>query len=274
MNKRFALICATVVLVLMPLAHAQEARVFAPGEWKSQRCLDTLVVEKSPDEFQGLTVIVTERGDSKKPGAGLVFTVDRPVTVFMCVANRGKPTLAPEWEKGRGSVAWSAGDGKGKKDTVYARRFDKGRVELPQHDGMEGSDYGLPHLVFVKAEDGEQAALKITDLQVPKVLTAADRLPHFEFVLVGNGREVRVTPVNIDPAGKALRLSLSQKDEISPMIAREFSSTVIPAPLPAAGAVWDMGKPQPGMYSLRAQLGDGPNALVIGQPVLVDLKGG
>jgi hypothetical protein len=267
------LICATVVLVLMPLAHAQEARVFAPGEWKSQRCLDTLVVEKSPDEFQGLTVIVTERGDSKKPGAGLVFTVDRPVTVFMCVANRGKPTLAPEWEKGRGSVAWSAGDGKGKKDTVYARRFDKGRVELPQHDGMEGSDYGLPHLVFVKAEDGEQAALKITDLQVPKVLTAADRLPHFEFVVVGNGREVRVTPVNIDPAGKALRLSLSQKDEISPMIAREFSSTVIPAPLPAAGAVWDMGKPQPGMYSLRAQLGDGPNALVIGQPVLVDLKG-
>jgi hypothetical protein len=37
MNQRFALICATVVLVLMPLVHAQEARVFAPSEGKNQR---------------------------------------------------------------------------------------------------------------------------------------------------------------------------------------------------------------------------------------------
>ena len=274
MNKTFALICATTVLALMPVvAQAQTAKVFAPGQWKNQRCLDTLVVDKSPAEFQGLTVIVSDRGDSKKPGAGLVFTVDRPVTVYLCVANRGKPTLAPEWEKGRGSVAWSSGDGKGKKDSVYVRRFDKGRIELPQHDGMEAPDYGLPHLVFVKAEDGDQAALTITDLQVPKVLTAADRLPHFEFAVVGNGREVRVTPVNIDPAGKALRLSLSQRDEISPMISREFSSTVIPAPLSAAGAVWDLGKPQPGLYSIGARLGDGPDELRAGQTVLIDLKG-
>ena len=147
MNKTFALICATTVLALMPVvAQAQTAKVFAPGQWKNQRCLDTLVVDKSPAEFQGLTVIVSDRGDSKKPGAGLVFTVDRPVTVYLCVANRGKPTLAPEWEKGRGSVAWSSGDGKGKKDSVYVRRFDKGRIELPQHDGMEGPDYGLPRL--------------------------------------------------------------------------------------------------------------------------------
>lgn len=265
--------CTSANAAELALAASQTAKVFAPGDWKSQRCLDSLVVDKYPGEFQGLTVIVSDRGDSKKPGAGLVFTVDRPVTVYLCVANRGKPTLAPEWEKGKGSVAWSAGDGKGKKDSVYLRRFDKGRVELPQHDGMEGPDYGLPHLVFVKAENGDQAALKITDLQVPKVLTAADRMPHFDFTVVGNGREVRVTPVNIDPAGKALRLSLTQKDEISPMINRQISSTDMPAPLLADGAVWDLGKPQPGLYALRAQLGDEPGALVVGEPVLVDLKG-
>ena len=106
-----------------------------------------------------------------------------------------------------------------------------------------------------------------------EVQAAADRLPRFDVALVGDGRQVRVRPVNVDPAGKTLRLTLQQKDEVSPMISRVIATTEASAPLPADGVTWDLGKPQPGLYALRAQLGDGPDALVAGHPVLVDLQG-
>jgi hypothetical protein len=274
---RFALtvICLTVAARAADTASpttGQTARVFAPGEWQLQRCLDDVTVEKYPAELEGLTAIVTDRGDSRKPGAGPVFTVDRPATVWICVANRGRPTVPAEWGKAKLNVRWKAGE-QLKADSVYVRRFEKGVVEVPQHDGMEGPDYGLPHLVFVKAEEGDQAALAITDLRVPKVISAADRLPRFDVTVAGNGREVRVVPVNVDPAGKTLRLSLGQKDEVSPMITRRIASTEVSAPLPADGATWDLDRPQPGLYSIRAQLGDGPDALVAGHPVMVDLQG-
>ena len=275
------LLLGIFLLLLMPAGAAettppktvQTAKVFAPGEWHNQRCLDAIIVEKYPKEFSGSAVIVTDRGDSRKPGAGLVFTVDRPVTVFMCVNARGKPAIPTEWEKGKLTVRWKAGNGTLKMDHVYVRRFEIGRVELPQHEGMEGQDFGLPHLVFVKAEGEAQAAPKITDLQVPKVQTAAERMPRFDFTVARDGRQVCVSPMNIDPAGKTLQLSLSQKDEISMMISRTISTTEVAAPFPPGGALWNLGKPRPGLYNIRAQLGGGQDALVVGQPVLVDMNG-
>ena len=53
-----------------------------------------------------------------------------------------------------------------------------------------------------------------------EVQAAADRLPRFDVAVIGDGRQVRVAPVNVDPAGKTLRLTLQQKDEVSPMIRR------------------------------------------------------
>ena len=37
-------------------------------------------------------------------------------------------------------------------DVIYQKKFDAGTVNIPGHTGTEGSNYGLPHIAFVRGK--------------------------------------------------------------------------------------------------------------------------
>ena len=38
-------------------------------------------------------------------------------------------------------------------DHIYQKGFNAGVVEVPGHDGTDGSHYGIPHMAFIQGTD-------------------------------------------------------------------------------------------------------------------------
>jgi hypothetical protein len=95
--------------------------------------------------------VTVGRGPWETPGAGYAFEVDRPVTVYLAVHDRGKVELPAGWTKTADRLRWKAGTA-AHTDTIYRRDFPAGRIEIPGHAGMEGAYYGLPHMAIVKGD--------------------------------------------------------------------------------------------------------------------------
>ncbi len=113
-----------------------------------------------PADLKDAVRLVPRRGDSGQPAAGLRFTVNQPVEVFLAVHDRGAPKLPAGWTRTDLKLTWEHGP-----DTVYRRSFPAGAVELPGHDGRDGVHYGVPHLAFLRPQAGGAAELKVTGLQ-------------------------------------------------------------------------------------------------------------
>jgi hypothetical protein len=99
----------------------------------------------------GLPCVTVGRGSSDSPGAGYAFAVDRPVTVYLAVHDRGKVELPAGWTKTADRLRWKAGTA-AFTDTIHRRDFPAGRVEIPGHAGKEGAYYGLPHMAIIKGD--------------------------------------------------------------------------------------------------------------------------
>lgn len=110
------------------------------------------VPEKS-EKFENAIYILAQRGSPDKPGQGYSFIVNRPVTVYLAVHKRGKPTIPPGWLRVPDKISWVLEKHGNKNiDTVYRRDFPAGKVEIPPHDGFDGKkSYGIPHLAIIPA---------------------------------------------------------------------------------------------------------------------------
>ena len=106
-------------------------------------------ISKIPDQLRTMQSVVAHRGSSAAPALGFKFQIEEPSDVYLVVHERGGYKPPADWKKTDMTLTWF-----GKlTDTVYRKRFNAGTVQVPGHDGTDGSNYGLPHMAFV-AGDG------------------------------------------------------------------------------------------------------------------------
>lgn len=117
-------------------------------------------IAEFPAALAGLTRITVARGPMDKPAPAFAFRVNAPVTVYLAVHDRGGFRPGTEWQPAGLTLAW----GSGHHDTVYTRDWPAGRIEVPGHEGRDGNNYGLPHLVFLKPIGGNPAGLEVSEL--------------------------------------------------------------------------------------------------------------
>lgn len=112
------------------------------------RCSDKFLFEKLPESLQGLPLVIINRGEKSQPGASYCFTIDRPATVYLFIAQAGFH-LAPEgWEETPHEAEWTFKDVLRLKDKIYAKDFPAGVVEIPANESMTDG-YGPPHACAV-----------------------------------------------------------------------------------------------------------------------------
>jgi hypothetical protein len=111
------------------------------------------LVESMPDYLDGLQMVRFERGPNAAVPA-FQFSVDQPVTVFLAVHDRGTPTIPANWKIQPGKVKWRTSVASVLTDSVYRADFPAGTVQIPGHNGSSGSNFGVPHILFVAPQGG------------------------------------------------------------------------------------------------------------------------
>jgi len=105
-------------------------------------------IAEIPDYLKGLPMVSISRGDGSKPGAAFSYTLAKPAKVYLLVHDRGKAALPDGWTKEEGKVTWKNGQVKFT-DTVYSRECPAGKLEIPAHNGKEGSTFGIPNAIVI-----------------------------------------------------------------------------------------------------------------------------
>jgi len=126
----------------------------------AMRCSTSLPITEFPKTLEGLPCVTVARGDSGAPAPGFAFTVDKPVTVYLAVHDRGDAGLPAGWENTDMRIRWKVGGGGTNTDTVYRKDFPAGKVEIPGHQGKAGQYFGIPNMAIVGGKDG--AAVKVS----------------------------------------------------------------------------------------------------------------
>lgn len=115
---------------------------------KSRTTNGGFVFTKVPDQLKGLQIVTISRGAVNKPGAGFTVTIDQPATVYLLVHDRGTPKVPADWKKTPMKVQWNIGSNF--TDSVYEKQAKAGKLEVPAHDGKDGSAYGIPNALVIK----------------------------------------------------------------------------------------------------------------------------
>ena len=111
-------------------------------------------ISKIPDQLRTMQSVVVHRGSSHAPAPGFKFQINAPSDVYLVVHQRGNYQPPSDWKKTDMTLKWFERFS----DRIYHKRFNAGTVEVPGHDGMDGSSYGLPHMAFV-AGDGVEISV-------------------------------------------------------------------------------------------------------------------
>ncbi|MGA0845434.1 MAG: right-handed parallel beta-helix repeat-containing protein [Luteolibacter sp.] len=123
-------------------------------------------IESMPLYLDGFQMIRFQRGPNE-PVPAFYFAVDRPVTVYLAVHDRGAPTIPANWALKPEKVRWRADVTTVLTDSVYRAEFEAGPVAIPGHNGLSSSWYGVPHMVFVTARDGGELLLQASSFTFP-----------------------------------------------------------------------------------------------------------
>ncbi len=102
-----------------------------------------------PDSLKNLPMVSVPRGPSNKPGIAYSFEIRNPAMIYILVQDRGTVTGLEGWTKQDEKAGWSVANGK-YTDSIYAKSFPAGKVEIPAHDGKEGASFGVPNAAVVK----------------------------------------------------------------------------------------------------------------------------
>ena len=153
---------------LKPIGNA-EASGYCLGFWQSQitpikdipsakmrRWIAGPEFTSLPEKLRGLEIVSAKRGDPKRQGLAYNFIVNRPVTVYLAVENRGDVKLDAGWAPTDLTLAWDGGT-----DRVYKRAFSRGTVAIPAHSGQADGRHGAPHLAFVESDQPESLDIQI-----------------------------------------------------------------------------------------------------------------
>ena len=157
MNKT-QLFGAAVCCALAAAVSAAEVTVSEPTGGAKQGTLElkaknrvangAFTVTAIPVRFAGLPIVSVPRGQANQPGAGYSVTIDQPATVYLLVHSRGKVTLPEGWTKVAGMVEWDA-NGNALSDTIYLKEFPAGKIDVPSHDGKDGTSFGIPNAIVI-----------------------------------------------------------------------------------------------------------------------------
>lgn len=143
------------------------------------------LIESMPEYLNGLKMVRFARG-ANAPVPAFVFHVDQPVTVFLAVHDRGVPTIPPNWTIQPEKVKWRTSPTNLLTDSLYRADFPAGQVQIPGHDGSSGSNFGVAHMLFVRAQGGGEISLSPTSFTYP---SAPDiRLLDLELYWSGDGK--------------------------------------------------------------------------------------
>lgn len=143
---------ARVSMKLPPETTALKAGIvkLAKGAFRTQGAFS---IQTLPERLVGLEAITLPRGEGAKPGLAYGIVLEEDAWVYLFVHDRGPYAPGSEWVKTAAKSTWSP-DGKlSFSDSIYKRRFPKGRVEVPAHTGKEGENHGVPHLVVASPVD-------------------------------------------------------------------------------------------------------------------------
>ena len=123
---------------------------------KNRTAESRFAIVAMPITLSGGTIVSAPRGANTQPGAAYSVTVDQPARVYLLVQNRGKVTVPEDWKKTNAVVAW----GDGFSDTVYVKELDApGVIEVPAHDGRQGSTYGIPNALVITGKEKPAATI-------------------------------------------------------------------------------------------------------------------
>jgi len=112
------------------------------------RTADQYEIVSLPEFCDGRPCVVVDRHSNKAPSPAYSFAVDKPVTVYLLVDRRGDLKMPDAWEKLEATARWRAGNQEFA-DTVYRKAFPAGKVEIPGHEGTDGTYFGLPNTAVV-----------------------------------------------------------------------------------------------------------------------------
>ncbi len=120
--------------------------VLAPG--KARRAAEKhekFEIADLPAQLGSMQAVAAHRGSARDPGQGLKFQISGSSDVYLVVHQRGDYTPPADWQETDMTLKWM-----GKfVDKIYKKSFKAGVVELPAHDGSDGSNYGIPHMAFI-----------------------------------------------------------------------------------------------------------------------------
>ena len=145
--------------MVMPAGVAEDLQVQTLSA-SAMRCSTSLPITEFPKTLEGLPCVTVARGESGVPAPGFAFTVDKPVTVFLAVHDRGDAKLPADWKASDHRICWKVGSGGTNTDTIYNKDFPAGKVEIPGHQGKSGPYFGIPNMAIVAGKDG--AAVKVS----------------------------------------------------------------------------------------------------------------
>ncbi|MBE3097976.1 MAG: FAD-dependent oxidoreductase [Planctomycetes bacterium] len=148
-----------LTLPVMPAGPASGMSVQTLGA-SATRCSGSLTILESPKTLEGLPCVTVGRGETNVPAPGYTFTVDKPVTVFLAVHDRGNAGLPAGWEKTDLKIRWQPGQGAAHTDTLYRKDFPAGKVDVPGHVGQSAPYFGIPNMAIVRGREGE--TVKVT----------------------------------------------------------------------------------------------------------------
>jgi hypothetical protein len=111
-------------------------------------------IREIPDELKGLSTVTIPRGDGNRPAPGFAFTIDKDSEVYIAVHDRGGYKPPEGWMKTDMILKWRPGFDE--TDTVYAKSFSKGVLEVPGHNSTTGTIFGVPNMAFIKHGNVEE----------------------------------------------------------------------------------------------------------------------
>ncbi len=128
-----------------------KAKIVKMASGNSRALGGDFAIAEAPDFLKDLPMVIINRGKANEQGAAYKFSVSKPVTAYLLVQDRGKATLPEGWTKVDGKVKWTAVKSNFS-DSIYEKKFEAGEIEVPGHDGKQGSSFGIPNAVVLKAD--------------------------------------------------------------------------------------------------------------------------